>query len=343
LLTGKQAFRTGVLQPGDPLADTELSIHDYLEQELPGTYANAVIGKWHISRQNDLDHPQQMGVQHFAGNLGGTFSSYNDWPLTINGVQTQSSEYITSKYVDLSLEWLSEQTKPWFLWLAMTAPHEPFHLPPAELHSQDQLSGTAEDIAANPLDYYQAMIEAMDTEIGRLLGELDEETRDNTLIIFMGDNGTPRRVIQAPYFNAQGKGSLFQGGINVPLFVAGTGVERAGQSDDALVSVTDLFATISEVAGIEFSADNDSMSFAPVLVQEGTGIREFLYADAINDELNSWAVRNERYKLIADEGGRQEIYDLELDPFETQDLVASGLVPEGVLEALLGIVSGVQN
>ena len=59
----------------------------------------------------------------------------------------------------------------------------------------------------------QAMIESMDTEIGRLLDNMDPGERENTTIIFMGDNGTPRRVIQAPYVNAQGKGSLYQGGI----------------------------------------------------------------------------------------------------------------------------------
>ncbi|MFT5139011.1 MAG: cytochrome c peroxidase [Lysobacterales bacterium] len=342
LITGQHGFHTDVFEPGDNLADTELSVQDYLEQELPGIYSNAVVGKWHISRPNDLDHPEQMGVQHFAGILSGTFEDYNNWILTQNGVQSPETDYITSKYVDLSLDWIKDQSQPWFLWLAMTAPHEPFHLPPAHLHGRD-LTGTEADINANPLDYYQAMIEAMDAEIGRLLEGLDENTRDNTIIIFMGDNGTPRRVIQAPYINSQGKGSLYQGGVNVPLFVSGAGVDRKGQRDESLVGVTDLFATISEIAGIEFDVPNDSISFYNLFKTQSIGTREFLYADAIDEEVKSWAVRNDRYKLIEDDLGNREIYDLALDEFENIDMVASGSVPAGVLQELIAIAASVRQ
>ena len=296
-------------------------------------YANAVVGKWHIARNNDFDHPEQLGVQYFAGNLAGTFNDYTDWILTVNGNQSVSTEYITSKYVDLSLDWIDQQDQPWFLWMAMTAPHEPFHLPPAHLHNRN-LSGSEADIASNPLDYYQAMIEAMDTEIGRLLEGLDQETRENTTIIFMGDNGTPRRVIQAPYINAQGKGSLYQGGVNVPLFVSGAGVNRIGERDESLVGVTDLFATISEIAGIDSEMPVDSTSFAGLFKSEGAGNRDFLYADAVDEDINSWAVRNDQYKLIADELGQMELYDLQLDPFENDDLVQAGNAPTNVIQEL---------
>ena len=79
------------------------------------------------------------------------------------------------------------------LWLAYSAPHTPYHLPPQNLHSRN-LSGTDADINSNPRSYYLAAIEAMDTEIGRLLSSLDQDTLRDTLIIFMGDNGTPGRV-----------------------------------------------------------------------------------------------------------------------------------------------------
>lgn len=75
-------------------------------------------------------------------------------------------------------------------------------MPPASLLSektQDGLTGTASDIAANPLPYYLAAIEAMDIEIGRLLESLPEKERENTVIIFTGDNGTPAQVTQTPF------------------------------------------------------------------------------------------------------------------------------------------------
>ena len=323
LITGRYGVHTGVLLVGDVLDDSELTIQDHLEQNLPGYYANAVIGKWHLGQLNDRNHPAQMGVQYFAGDLNGRVNDYTNWTLTENGQQTTSTEYATSKFIDLSIDWVGQQTQPWFLWLAMNAPHEPFHLPPAHLHSRN-LSGTPEDIAANPLPYYLAMIEAMDTEIGRLLDSMDSATRENTLIIFLGDNGTQRSVIQAPYTRAQGKGSLFQGGINTPLFVAGAGVDRHGQREDALVGATDLFASIAKIAGVSNQVQNDSISFASLLTAAGDVDRDYLYSDKRDDELQSWAIRNQRYKLIADQQGRQEIYDLQLDPWETTDMVASG-------------------
>jgi arylsulfatase A-like enzyme len=74
-----------------------------------------------------------------------------------------------------SIEWVGNQEQPWFLWLAYTAPHPPFHLPPAELHTRHDLSGDYSDISLNPLPYYLAMLEALDSELGRLLSSLPAE------------------------------------------------------------------------------------------------------------------------------------------------------------------------
>jgi len=155
----------------------------------------------------------------------------------------------------------------WFLWLAFNAPHTPFHLPPANLHSRD-LSGTESDIAANPLPYYFAAIEAMDTEMSRLLGSLDAETLANTIIIFLGDNGTPGQVAQFPYSRSKAKGSLYQGGVNVPLFISSPGITRTNERETALVNTTDLFSTIAALAGVNVGQVNDSISFESLLSEK---------------------------------------------------------------------------
>jgi len=72
-------------------------------------------------------------------------------------------------------------------WLAYSAPHAPFHLPPENLHSRSELTGSAADINANKRDYYLAAIEAMDSEIGRLLSSISAEQLANTVIIYFGD------------------------------------------------------------------------------------------------------------------------------------------------------------
>ena len=98
------------------------------------------------------------------------------------------------------------------------------------------------------MTYYLAAIEAMDHEIGRLLDSFSADTRANTVIIYMGDNGTPRRVFQGPS-RQRAKGSVYQGGVAVPMIISGRGVSRTGEREDALVSSVDLFATIANLAG----------------------------------------------------------------------------------------------
>ena len=106
---------------------------------------------------------------------------------------------------DLAIDWVRSQEGSWFLWLAYNAPHTPFHVPPAEMHSQGDLPDYAMGMNASP--YYMAAIEAMDYQIGRLLDSITTQERDNTTIIFIGDNGTPRRVAQSPYPSDRVKGA----------------------------------------------------------------------------------------------------------------------------------------
>ena len=100
--------------------------------------------------------------------MGGGVGDYFNWQETVNGQSSTRTTYNTSAIVDSGIDWISQQNNPWFVWMAFAAPHTPFHLPPNSLHSR-VLSGTQQDINANPQDYYFAMIEALDTEIGRLL------------------------------------------------------------------------------------------------------------------------------------------------------------------------------
>lgn len=206
ILTGKYGFRTNVLKVDDDMPTSEISIQRHLDNTNSG-YSHAVIGKWHLS--NDGNHPSNMGVGYYAGLLNGGVQSHTNWNFTENGITTNSNEYTTTKFTDLAINWVQEQNQPWFLWLAYNAPHTPFHLPPTQLHSQGNLPADEASIDANPLPYYMAMIEAMDSEIGRLLNTMSEEERENTVIIFIGDNGTPGQVVQ-DYASQRAKGSIFK-------------------------------------------------------------------------------------------------------------------------------------
>jgi arylsulfatase A-like enzyme len=334
ILTGKFGIRTGVLTAGDVLSEGETSLQSYIHQHLPGKYADAVIGKWHLGPQHGgQDHPSDLGIGHFAGITGGGVDDYEDWPLTINGQRSNETKYVTSKLVDLAVEWTSGQENPWFLWLAFNAPHTPFHLPPTELHNRE-LPGTESDIAADPLPYYFAAIEAMDTEIGRLLDSLDAQTRANTIVIFFGDNGTPGQVAQLPYSRSKAKGSLYQGGVNVPLFISGPGITRTGERESALVNTTDLFSTIAALAGVNVDQVDDSISFKNLLSEKQESERFIQYSEQSSDSGEEWTISDGIYKLIESSTGTQQLYQLSNDPFEDTNLVETGTAPADVVEDL---------
>ena len=306
IITGKYGVNNGESLPGNLSAE-----HEILQQYLKGnvasaTYQSAVFGKWHIGG-NDQTHPNDVGVDYYAGNIG-NLSDYYDWSLTVNGVVENSTAYHSTKITDLALNWVNEQTTPWFAWVAYSAPHSPLHLPPESLHSRD-LSGTSTDITNNKRDYYLAAIEAMDAEIGRLLASLDEETRNNTIIIYLGDNGTPANVIDASsYSKTHAKGSLYQGGIATPFIVSGQGVTRLNERESALVTATDLYATIAEISGISSTKVHDSQSFKSLFTDESSGGKEYIYTAYKSDEVSGWAMRSKDYKLIEFEDGSQELY-----------------------------------
>ncbi|MGL5853415.1 MAG: sulfatase-like hydrolase/transferase, partial [Phycicoccus sp.] len=196
MLTGTYGVRTGVGGVDDPLPDTEATIHRLLDEQTD--YAASVIGKWHLGGSPDSvqpDNPEQLGVPYYAGVLSGQVEDYSRWPLTVDGETTETDTYITTELTDRARDWIAEQDRPWFTWLAYTAPHTPFHLPPDELHSRDDLTGERADIRERPREYYFAAAEAMDAELGRLLDSLPEGERENTVVAFVADNGSPRQVV----------------------------------------------------------------------------------------------------------------------------------------------------
>lgn len=317
IITGKYGFRTGVKWAGDELSNSENILQNYIKTKTNNQYVTAVIGKWHLAGpSNTTFNPEDLGMDYYAGLLSGR-ANYTHWNFTEDGNTTTESTYITEKFTELSIDWVNAQNKPWFLWLAYTAPHTPFHVPPSEMHSQGNLPEYSTGM--DPIPYYMAAIEAMDYQIGRLLNSLTEEEKNNTLLIFIGDNGTPNQVAQNPYSVSTAKGSLYQGGINVPMFISGKGVSRFG-NDYNLITSTDLFATISEIAGVNVSQINDSKSFISLLSQTNT-IRKYQYAEKDDGKNNLWTISNGNYKIIESANGNQEMYNLLSDEYEQNNLL----------------------
>ena len=331
ILTGKYGLRTGVLnaESAGQISPSERIIQQILAEDHPTTFATSIIGKWHLSARNQLSVPEQMGVGHYAGLFTGGVDDYSSWTLTMDGQNSPQDSYITTALTDRALDWIGAQSTPWFCWLAYNAPHTPFHLPPAALHHQGALDDHPDAIANNPMPYYMAMIESLDTEIGRLLAGIPAEERENTLIVFLGDNGSPNAVAQFPFEQGRAKGSLYQGGVHVPMIVAGKGVERRGQ-EDALISVVDLFNTLLEAAGSTPQAGVDSQSFYPLLTQTAEFSRPYIMTEILGDRPNrsGYAIRNRQYKYIVFDNGRTALYHLEEDEREEENLLESDLTDD---------------
>lgn len=324
MVTGKYAFRTGVEWPGDVLSENEISLQEYIKQESDFEYETAVIGKWHLSGSSPGTDPEALfDLGHFSGILNGGVNDFYSWNLHEDGTTTQIDEYMTTVLTDLAIDWLDQQSSPWFLWMAHTAPHTPFHVPPIAMHQQGDLPPYTQN--SDPTPYLMAAIEALDYETGRLIESIPQEELDNTVIIFMGDNGTSGQAAQQPYSRNFAKGSVYQGGVNVPLYVSGNGVTRTGEDDNLIVS-TDLFSTIAELAGVDIAEIHDSKSFRSLLDSEST-IRNYQYTEMNNPDrnLDLAAISNGQFKLIVNENGDDEMYNLTDDPYESNNLLTESL------------------
>ena len=335
MLTGRYGFRTSVggveAPPVGYLKSTETVIQKYINDKTSNAYANALFGKWHVSLTNQLDAPESFGIQNYAGFLIGTVPDYYNWTQTSKGVQQNLTTYTTTHFVNQSVSWIKQQTKPFFLWLAFNAPHTPFHRPPLALITNKNLVDNATTINANPYPYYTSAIEAMDKEISRLIYSLTTEQRENTIFVFIGDNGTPSRVVQSPYTAATAKSTLFQGGINTPLIVCGKNISRKNEIETAMVHAPDMFATFADMAGTGTTSYQDGVSFKPLLSNALANKRSFVYSElftTVTTANDGYTLRNNTYKLIHLNTGKEYLYKISIDPTEQTNLLLSSLSTE---------------
>lgn len=330
LLTGRYGFRTGIGAAIDDAHDPHLSPRDYtipkaLDANPQLGFRHAQVGKWHLS-EGALDPNVIGGWSHYSGFLAGERSSYYDWEKTVNGATTATTNYATSDNATDAIQWITAQgTNRWFLWFAPKAAHSPLHRPPNHLHSYNLLPGDPAKL------YYEAMIEALDTEMGRVLTNINLA---ETLVVFIGDNGTPTETIQAPYTREQCKGTLTEGGIRLPMFIAGAGVAGTNRWTDAVVHAVDVTATLLELAGVNLTVTLpanlgfDGRSFAAVLRNEPWNPAEKVilaenFGSIIPPPLLGVAARGERYKVIQLDNGLQAFYDLHADPYESNNLLGN--------------------
>jgi len=337
MLTGRYGIHTAI---GRNVPSTRqryvLSLEENTLPEALCGYESSAVGKWHLASpdgEGGLDHPNLQGFGWYSGSWAnvdhevtpeglGQDLGYRNWEKVTNGQVEWTDAYATTDTTDDAIarvHAMEEVDAPWLLWTAYNAPHWPAHVPPDHLFDPATLGDSTD------ARLYDASVQAMDTEIGRLLSEVD---LDNTVVFFVADNGTPSKAVEAPFDVTRAKGTLFEGGIRVPLIVSGPGIETG--VSNALVHTTDLFPTALELAGLSIPDNVDGASLLPQLLDPRTkGARKMLFSEAFSpNDLNrdpnreEFAIRNRNYKLIRDINGDQ-LYALSADTLDDgSDLLA---------------------
>ena len=367
MVTGRYPRRHGIVNiiwNGDRygLPPDELGVPEILGESSWFDYSSSLTGKWHLNAANadwaGVDHPVDFGFEWHAGSNGNpkeVWGDYSDasglergfynWQKNTNGSLAMTQVYMTTDTVDDAIARMEAMPEPWLLWVTFNAPHVPLHAPPDELY-HTPLGPLPDDYAL-----YDAMVEAMDTEMGRLLDNLGDRA-DRTTVVFLGDNGTQDHAIRPPLDPGRNKGTLYEGGVRVPFVVSGPLVAYPGSSTDALVHAVDLMPTFAEVAGVDLSqveggwmADQplvyDGRSFLPLLADpDSDDRRDMVYNEILSKngggpdfESNSRSVRDDRYKLIRrDRDGYardEEFFEFTVENVdEGPDLLAGGLTVE---------------
>lgn len=293
-------------------------------------YATGICGKWQLGKETDS--PQHFGFdESLLWQQTRRPPRYANPGLERNGVEEEYPEgsYGPTLINDFALDFiLRHKDEPFFLYYPMILTHDPFQPTPDSADWDPKAEG---ERANRAVKHFAEMTAYMDQMIGRLdakLGELG--IRENTLLLFLGDNGTHSTV------TSRFKGSDYQGGkgtttargSHVPLIASWPAVMAEGRVCQDLVGVADFLPTLCEAAGVAAPEGVDGISFLPQLKGEKGSSREALYLWYSPRQKPDLTVKeyafDQTHKLYRD--GR--LFDLAADPFETGNPLAPEAAPE---------------
>ena len=334
----------------------ELTIAEELKQ---AGYATCFVGKWHLGKHPY--YPEKQGFDiNIAGNDRGSPPSYfhpykrgKDWSLDLPG--GEPGEYLTDRLTDESLKFLeANKDKPFLLYLSHYAVHIPLQAkkrmvekynakasnqPVKELRFISERNTKARQVQDHPV--YAAMVQSMDESVGRVMKKLEElGVADNTVVIFMSDNGGLSTAEGWPTSNIPlraGKGWLYEGGIREPMIIKWPGVVKPSSVCREPVTSTDFYPTMLEMAGLGLRPKQhiDGVSLVPMLKGKKSLGRKAIYWHYPHYSNQgggpTGAVRAGNYKLIESyEDNHLELYNLKEDIGEKNNLAEK--MPEKATE-----------
>lgn len=351
VLSGQYAHTHGVmdnstlLPQGTPIFPVELQKNGY---------ETAFIGKWHMGGSSDAPRP---GFDHWVSFKGQ--GVYNNPTFNVNGESIQREGYMTDFLTGYAEDYIKQdRDKPYFMYLSHKAVHAEFY--PAERHKDAysdvkiehpaSMANTKENYEGKPqwvrrqrhswhgvdymyhddtdfdnfiLDYNRTML-AVDDSVGQLMELLKERGElDNTLILFMGDNG----FLHGEH-GLIDKRCMYEESIAVPLIAHCPELFKGGRRTDRIGLNIDICPTILDAAGVEVPGSVQGESLLPVLHSDDANWREgmlyeYFWERAFPQTPTVLGVRTERYKYMNYHGifDLNELYDLENDPKEMRNLI----------------------
>jgi arylsulfatase A-like enzyme len=326
-------------QPNLPLA--EVTLAELFKKQ---NYFTAHIGKWHLGKA--AFYPETQG---YDVNIGGTYwgaPATFHWPYrgpwSRNDPELRyvplgagkPGDYLTDQLTDHALRIIAQQKdRPFFLSLWFHAVHTPIEGKPTWVKRfEKKPSGKIHSHAE-----YAAMLASLDENIGRVLRQLDDlKLADRTVVILTSDNGgvdfpTAKSGNRPPTRNApfrSGKGTLYEGGLRVPLIIRWPGRTKPGAECAAQVTSQDFFPTLADALGQTNAPRHDGVSLLPLLKNPKAPLkREALfwhYPHYYPRMTPASAIRAGDWKLIHYyEDNRMELFNLKTDPAETKNLAAT--------------------
>ena len=300
-------------------------------------YDTCIAGKWQL--QGGFDGPRNFGFDRYClWQLTRRPSRYPNPGLEIDGVEKdfKNGEFGPDLITDYICGFLAEKKKdqsekPFLVYYPMIMPHWPFVPTP---DGEDWDPKMWRDAKGEPggykeQKYWDGMVRYTDKMVGKVVNKLDElGLRENTLVMFTGDNGT-YTGIKSEFDGREymgGKGSPKDNGTHVAFIASWPGTIEKGQVKDDLIDFTDVFPTIADLGDAKKPDDLDGASLVPLFTGEGKREKDYIYCWYSRDGKRDAATqhtRTQRYKLYA----TGAFYDVKKDMLEKNDLAKNG-VPE---------------
>lgn len=310
-------------QKGLPAEET--TIGEMLQE---AGYATAWLGKWHLrglpeSEKGEDEDPRKSIAPLFHGFDAGE----QDWQL--NSMKSQEDPKGVFELNRQTMDFIEKaDCKPWFVAVSHYSVHTPVRYNDTV---RDRYEENSEQGAKHTNSGYAAMLDALDESVGQLLDFLAERKLDeNTLVVFYSDNGgLDYGGGKGPTNNAplrEGKGTLYEGGLRVPLILRWEGVIESGEDTDAIVTTPDFLTTFARLAQVDSLPERlDGVDIWDSVLEDESLEREAIYwhYPHYHQGMPGGAVRKGRYKLIEFfEDSRLELYDLESDIGESINLAS---------------------